>query len=188
MTEAQLTPSRSARYRHADEGTLLAWARAGDETAFEVLAESARRRLLAVCHRTCRDPGDAADACQDALLAAWQNLDSFRGESGFTTWLCAIGRNACRAVQRRRRPVPMDLGTDAITHPDPAAAVDLRDAVGRALAALDEPVREAVVLREYGGLSYDEIAHTLGVELNTVRTRIHRGRRRLAELLLEEAP
>jgi RNA polymerase sigma-70 factor (ECF subfamily) len=153
-----------------------------------MLAEAARRRLVAVCHRSCRDPGDAADACQDALLAAWQNLGSFRGDSGFTTWLCAIGRNACRAIERKRRPTPIEVDPGATTQRDAAAAVDLRDAIDRALAALDPSMREVVVLREYGGLSYDEIALTLGVELNTVRTRIHRGRRRLAELLLEEAP
>ena len=185
MSEAQLSSShrsRSARYRHADEGTLIAWAKAGDETAFAMLAEAARRRLVAVCHRSCRDPGDAADACQDALLAAWQNLASFRGDSGFTTWLCAIGRNACRAIERKRRPTPMQVDPGATTPRDAAATIDLRDAIDRALAALDPSMREVVVLREYGGLSYDEIALTLGVELNTVRTR------RLAELLLEEAP
>jgi len=188
MTDAQVTSPRSARYRHADEATLIDWAKAGDQSAFTVLAEGAQRRLLTVCHRSCRDPGDAADACQDALLAAWQNLGSFRGESGFATWLCAIGLNACRAIQRKRRPVPQEIEDGTLTQEDPTRGVDLRDAVARALEELDEPVRSAIVLREYGGLSYDEIAHALGAELNTVRTRIHRGRRRLAELLLEEAP
>ena len=190
MAETSATPAafpRGARYRHADEGTLIAWAKAGDQAAFTVLAEGARRRLMAVCHRSCRDPGDAADACQDALLAAWQNLERFRGDSGFATWLCAIGLNACRAIRRKQRPVPHEVDDESVRLEDPTAAVDLRDAVARALDELDEPVRSAVVLREFGGLTYEEIAHALGVELNTVRTRIHRGRRRLAELLLEDA-
>ena len=174
-----------ARYRHADEATLLAWARAGDQAAFGVLAEGARRRLQAVCRRACDDAGDAADACQDALLAAWQNLDGFRGDSGFATWLCAIGLNAAHAIRRKRRPVPIDIDTDAIAQADATASVDLRDRVGRALRELDGPLRTAIVLREYGGLSYEEIAAATGAELNTVRTRIHRARRKLADILLE---
>jgi RNA polymerase sigma-70 factor (ECF subfamily) len=83
--------------------------------------------------------------------------------------------------------VPQEVDDESVRLEDPTAAVDLRDAVARALDELDEPVRSAVVLREFGGLTYEEIAHALGVELNTVRTRIHRGRRRLAELLLEDA-
>jgi RNA polymerase sigma-70 factor (ECF subfamily) len=173
------------RYRHADEATLLAWARSGDEIAFGILADGARRRLQAVCFRACDDAGDAADACQEALLAAWLNLDRFRGESGFATWLCAIGLNAARAIGRKRRPTPMEIDSESLAQPDSASSVDLRDRVHRALGELDEPLRTAVVLREYGGLSYDEIAAATGAELNTVRTRIHRGRRQLAELLKE---
>lgn len=181
---ARIFTDQPARYRHADEGTLLAWARSGDEVAFAMLVDGARRPLQAVCYRACDDPGDAADACQDALLAAWQNLGRFRGESGFGTWLCAIGLNASRAISRKRRPVPTEV-EDHVSEPEPAVAVDLRDQVGRALRKLDEPLRTAVVLREYGGLSYDEIAAATGAELNTVRTRIHRARRQLARLLLE---
>jgi RNA polymerase sigma-70 factor (ECF subfamily) len=176
-----------ARYRHADEATLVAWARGGDEVAFGILVEGARRRLQAVCRRACDDPGDAADACQDALLAAWQNLDRFRGDSGFGTWLCAIGLNAAHAIRRKRRPLPIELDPATVTTPDATSEVDLRDRVGRALRALDEPMRTAVVLREYGALSYEEIAAVTGAELNTVRTRIHRARRQLADLLLEVA-
>jgi RNA polymerase sigma factor (sigma-70 family) len=175
----------SARYRHADEATLLAWARQGDQIAFGRLVTQAQRRLLAVCHRICDDPGDAADACQDALVAAWQHIGSFRGDSGFATWLCAIGANACRAIYRRRRPEPVDLDASALAQSDASAQIALRDAVDRALATLEEPIRIAVVLREYGGLSYEEVALATGAELNTVRTRIHRGRRRLADLLSE---
>jgi RNA polymerase sigma factor (sigma-70 family) len=185
VADAGVLRTPSARYRHADEGTLIAWARAEDETAFTVLVEAAQRRLLAVCHRNCQDPGDAADACQDALLAAWQNIASFRADSGFATWLCAIGVNACRAIHRRRRAYPQEIPVDAIAQADETSLIDLHDAVARALDELDQPVREAIVLREYGGLSYDEIAKALDVELNTVRTRIHRGRRKLAALLLE---
>lgn len=182
-----MTAAVSARYRHANEGTLLAWAKAGDQTAFAVLATNARTRLLAVCYRSCDDPGDAADASQDALIAAWRNLGTFRGDSGFTTWLCAIGINACRAIQRKRPPLPSTTEPVSSAVADRSAQIDLRDAVDRALQRLDEPIRTAVVLREYGDLTYQQIAAATGAELNTVRTRIHRGRQQLAELLKEVA-
>ena len=190
MTDAGIS-RRRARYRHADEDTLLHWARGGDEDAFATLAERCGARLRAVCHRLCDDTGDAQDATQGALLSAWRHLERFAERSSFCTWLCAIGANAAKAIRRKPRPIPTDAEIELASVADDGSDHDdrhvRRQAVIDAVAALDPRFREPLVLREYGGLTYQEIAESLGLELNTVRTRINRARHRLAEQLLESS-
>ena len=143
------------------------------------------------------DRHDAADAAQEAFVKAWRKLDTFRGESGFRTWLTRIAVNAAvsrgRTAARRgtRTGLPADSpGTDPPPDAAPLAG-ERAEAVRAAVAALPEEFRAAVVLKEFDGLAYEQIAEVLGVPVGTVRSRLHRGReqlrRRLAPLL-SDAP
>lgn len=180
----------------ADEAALLERARAGDESAFAALVTPRRVRLWSVCLRVVGDRHDAEDALQDALTAAWLHLGSFRGEAKFDTWLYRIASNAALAVARRRRERtvdPDDLGDlgghgDAARaggHRDHADTVADTDRVRRALAALPEQFREAVVLRELADMTYDDIAAHQGVGVQTVKSRLNRARAQLAAALAE---
>ncbi|WP_454299456.1 RNA polymerase sigma factor [Salana multivorans] len=169
------------------DAALLARAVDGDAHAFAELVTPARRRMWAVCLRTTGNQADAEDALQEALIAAWHHLGSFRGDARLSTWLYRIASNAALALVRRRpRAVPVGeaLGELIVVAPgDHAEELSLEDAVRRALAALPEAFREAIVLREYGALTYEEIAAHQGVALATVKTRIHRARALLAQEL-----
>lgn len=169
-----------------DEDALLARARDGDADAFDALLRPRRARLWSVCLRVVGDRQDAEDALQDALTAAWLHLGSFRGEARFDTWLYRIASNAALAVARRRRERavdPHDLPEDGDLLRDHADQVADVDRVRRALAALPEQFREAVVLREVADLTYEEIAAHQGVGVQTVKSRLNRARAQLVAAL-----
>ncbi|HYI62001.1 MAG TPA: sigma-70 family RNA polymerase sigma factor [Acidimicrobiales bacterium] len=176
---------RGRRHRTAPEGDLLAWARDGDEAAFAELVERSRKRLFAVCVRITGDEHSARDAAQNALLDAWRALPRFEGRSSFSTWLCQIGGRAALAVAQRRRPDPVE------EVPEPAGpfsdvleeSVTAVSAVRWALEKLPPDFRQALVLREYADLSYQEIAEVQGIPVETVKTRINRARRAVAHVL-----
>jgi RNA polymerase sigma factor (sigma-70 family) len=156
----------------------------GDAQAFAVLVAEHRDRAWAVCLRITGHRHDAEDALQDALAAAWRNLGGYRGDARFATWLHRIAANAALRVAGMRREVAVD------ELPEPAGSefepdvVD-RDAVTAALALLPPEFRSALVLREYADLSYAEIAEAQGVGIQTVKSRLNRGRRAMAALLLD---
>lgn len=159
-----------------DDSDLLARARAGDSRAFEDLVMPHRNRLWGVCLRVTGSTQDAEDALQDCLLAAWRNLDRFRGDAAVGTWLYRIAANAAVGVVRRRREVVGEVPD----RPDPAPAAEdvlvLRDEVEAALRLVPLDFRVALVLREYGDLTYDEIAAHQGVGVQTVKSRLNRAR------------
>lgn len=134
---------------------------------------------------------DAADACQEALMAVVRGLGSFDGRSKFTTWSHRVVTNAALDEVRRRsrRPVLVDEIPEAV--PTATSAVDQRlDAltIDDALAQLPEEFRAPVVLRDLYGLDYSAIADTLALPPGTVRSRIARGRRQLAKILGNQDP
>lgn len=170
----------------ADDAVLVRAAAGGDREALELLLRRHYPRVYAVCRRLAGNDADAADAAQEALLAISRGLSRFGGRSSFTTWSYRIATNACldELRRRQRRPaagLPAEL---AGSRHDPVAdAVTARVDVGAALAELAEDFRVPVVLRDQAGLSYDEISAVLDLPPGTVRSRIARGRSRLAELL-----
>ncbi len=180
-----MTQTQARSHRVAPEHDLVAWAQAGDERAFAQLVERSRKRLFAVCVRITGDEHSAHDACQNALLDAWRALPRFEGRASFSTWLCQIGSRAALAVVAKRRADPMA----EVPEPDGPFRADLEDsvtavsAVRWALAKLPPDFRQALVLREYADLSYQEIAEVQGIRVETVKTRIARARRAVAELL-----
>lgn len=164
---------------------LVARAQSGDQRAFAALVEGCYPQLWAVCLRITGHHHDAEDALQNALTAAWQNIDRFDQRAQFSTWAHRIATNAALALLRKRRDVPQDdLGADLVAQEKPldAAIVD-RSVVGQALAQLQPDFRQAIILREYGQLSYDAIATIQHVPIQTVKSRISRARGKLrAEL------
>lgn len=165
----------------------------GHADAFSELFLRHRHRLWAVALRTLRDPEDAADALQDALISAFRRADSFRGQSAVTTWLHRIVVNACldrirRNQSRRADALPDDLDRDErLASPENldthVEAVDLHEKVGAAMAEINPDQRAALVLVDMQGYTVEEAARLLGCAVGTVKSRCARGRARLAPLL-----
>lgn len=164
---------------------------AGDGRAFEVLFTRHRDRLWAVALRTTNDPEEAADGLQDAMISAFRNASSFRGEAAVTTWLHRVVVNACLDRLRRRRarptvPLPGADAESADTLADPHDHIgtsDLAMELDRALAQLPEEQRLPIVLVDVQGYRVDEVAAMLGVPAGTVKSRCSRGRAKLAATL-----
>jgi RNA polymerase sigma-70 factor, ECF subfamily len=160
----------------------------GDPYAFETLVHRHRDRMWAVALRTLRDPDEAADALQDALISAYRAAGSFRAESAVTTWLHRIVVNACLDRVRRRQARP----TVVLPHQGPGEPAESRDriaerdtamAVETALGILSVEQRAAITLVDIEGYSVAETALLLSVAEGTVKSRCARGRARLAVVL-----
>jgi len=183
---------------------------AGDRDAFAVLVDRHGGRVHGAILRMIGDPEAANDLAQETFLRAYAGLRSFRKGSAFYTWLYAIAVNQVRTEFRKRKSVkgqamlPLETaagrghGDDADgpraaepagPGPGPSEEAERREEavrLRRALAGLEEEYREAVVLRDLEGLSYEEISEATGVPVGTVRSRIHRGRAALREQLVPE--
>ena len=163
-----------------DDEVLLGAARAGDEEAFSELVRRHQARVYRVALRMLGSDADAQDASQDTFVSAWRALPRFRGDSSVSTWLYRIATNRCLNRLASRRPdAPVDAGELWFDGHDPAVVVERRarlDAISLAVARLPDDRRAALVLRDYEGLSYDEIADVLRIGVGAVKSRIHRGR------------
>ena len=181
------------------EQRLVDAARRGDEAAFESLVRLYEKRVFALAVRMCGNSEDAAEAAQEAFLAAWQGLRFFRGDSSFSTWLYRLTSNACvdllrREGRHRAAAGPsldddQDLNRDvqdvtALSPQEEAERRELRAQIEEGLRALSPEHRQVLILREMHQLSYDEIADTLDLDVGTVKSRISRGRKQLRNFLL----
>ena len=163
----------------------------GDKGAFDLLVLKYQHKIVNLVMRYVRDPELALDITQEAFIKAYRALPRFRGDSAFYTWMYRIAVNTAKnhlAAQRRR---PMNVELD-MQDPDqydlhaklketdtPEALTlskELQDTVERAIAALPEDLRTAIILRELEGMSYEEIAQTMECPVGTVRSRIFRAR------------
>jgi RNA polymerase sigma-70 factor (ECF subfamily) len=158
----------------------------GDLAAFDALIRRYQQRMYAICRRVTCDDNDALDALQEALLQAWRHMDSFAGDAQVGTWLYRVATNAAidEVRRRARRPQPSDQlpevpAPQALQHDQVAD----RLTIDWALAQLPPQFRVAIVLREYLGLSYLEIAEVREIPVDTVKSQISRGRQALAKLL-----
>lgn len=179
---------------------LVERARRGDDVALTELYRRHERRAYNLALRTLGNPWDAADVTQEAFIKAFRNLDTFKGEARFGTWLHRIVVNAAYDYLRRHKPEPMDgeiLGD--LSGPSGSAAVvgsgregidpavdGLSDPLRDALLSLNEGFRFAVVLCDLLGFPYNEAAEILGVQEGTIKSRIFRAREALA-VALEKA-
>jgi RNA polymerase sigma-70 factor (ECF subfamily) len=169
---------------------LVARARDGYLDAYELLVQRHSAMAYRVALRLCGDHHDAQDLAQEALIAAWEQLDRFRAESSFRTWLYQIvTRRALNKLTRRRETESLDLlGEPADPGAEPAAQAERNfavDAVTDALAALPLPQRVAVVLHHFEGLSYAEVAEVTHSSVPAVRSHLFRARRTLGTRLEE---
>ena len=173
----------AGRQRRDEE--LLAAHIAGDRYAFEELFYRHHRQLYRLARITSRNPEDAADALQDAMLKAHCKAPAFRFDSAVSSWLHRIVVNACldRLRRNRLRPTEAIPADDVIPVGDPAAHVDTVIVVERALMRLPVEQRAAVVAVDMQGYSVAETARMLGVPEGTVKSRCSRARARLAEAL-----
>ena len=178
------------------EQELVRAAAGGDTEAFERLVETYENKIYTLALRMSGSPDDAGDIAQEAFLAAWRGLPAFRGEAGFATWLYRMASNDAidelRRQRKQRGELSLDdeeLGLDAVDAgpgpQDAAEGEEVRSAVAAGLGALSEGHRQVLVLRELQGLSYEEIAAVLAVDLGTVKSRISRARSALRKILLE---
>ena len=168
----------------ADDASLLARLRTGDGRAFEELVTTYQHRIFGVALRMLGTRAEAEEIAQETFLRAHRALGEFRGEARLGTWLYAIASRLClnrlaSGLRRHERSDDLALAQAPAEGTDAAGALErgeLQAALREAVAALPEERRIVVVLRDLEGLSYEEIAEVLGVPLNTVRTRLHRGR------------
>lgn len=172
------------------DGYLVARARDGYLDAYEMLVQRHSAMAYRVALRLCGDHHDAQDIAQEALIAAWQNLDRFRADSAFSTWLYQIvTRRALNRITRARAADPTDLldeAADPGTEPAAQAERNLAvDAVTNALAALPFPQRAVIVLHHFEGLSYAEVAEVTRSSVPAVRSHLFRARRTLGKNLEE---
>lgn len=173
---------------------------AGDESAYEPLVTENQTKVYRLALCILKNEADAEDAAQEAFLKAYTSLADFRGDSRFSVWLYRLTNNICIDMLRKsKRAVIVSLQTEddngeetEIAIPDERYSPERlaeraadRDAVRTALAALPDDCREILALRESAGLSYDEIAAALSLEVGTVKSRLNRARKKLCIALLK---
>ena len=161
---------------------------AGDRDAFRQLVERESAAVIRACHRILGDLHEAEDAAQEAFVTAFRSLAGWRADGPFGAWLTRIAvRIAIRRAKSRREvtwidPTDPSRGIDLPGGQDPAVSslrTERAAGIRAAVAKLDEPYREVVLLRFFGELSLDEIAKQTGRPLGTVKTHLHRGLLRL---------
>src|SRR5947199_10652965 len=177
---------------------LVARSMGGDVDSFNQLILRWERPIFALAYRVIGREEDARDVCQETFLRAFRALPGFRGQAKFSSWLYRIALNLCRDWIRRERRAPVVQPPEDVDLIEMAAAAeppesiedlvarkDLARTVERAMARLPEEQRTAIVLKEYHGLTFQEIADLVGCPLSTVKTRLYQGltvlRRELAE-------
>jgi RNA polymerase sigma-70 factor (ECF subfamily) len=179
--------TESSRTLSSDE-ELVALSQAGDQESFNQLIIRWERPIYALAYRVLGHEDDARDVCQEAFLRAFRALPGFRGQAKFSSWLYRITLNLCRDWLRRARRAPIvappegvdviELAADAgmvDSVEDVVARHDMAQYVARAMAVLPEEQRATIVLKEFHGMTFQEIADLLGCPLSTVKTRMYQG-------------
>ena len=189
-----MTTDPTAELR-AEVDRLVASAREGDRAAFDELVRRTYVDTYTLAMRLTANEEDARDAVQESYLRAWKGIKRFRGDAQFSTWMYRITANAAATLvqkRRRRRAESLDtvdepIDTSIEGQPEAAAesAIGLED-LARAVAALPPKLRSTVVLKDVYGLSHEAIAEDLGISVAAAKVRLHRGRKRLRDVLFEE--
>jgi RNA polymerase sigma-70 factor (ECF subfamily) len=166
----------------------------GDKHAFDLLVLRYQHRILGLVGRFINDPSEVEDVAQEAFIKAYRALPKFRGDSQFYTWLYRIAINTAKnyLVARGRRPPSTDVDVEDAEFMENNAPLtdiespeasqekeDLHRVINKAIEDLPEDLRTAFTLREFSGLSYEEITEIMGCPVGTVRSRIFRAREAL---------
>ena len=177
---------------------LVARAQGGDIESFNQLILRWERPINALAYRVIGKEEDARDVCQDAFLRAYRALPGFKGQAKFSSWLYRIALNLCRDWIRRQRRAPVSQlpedadATELAAETGPVESIEdlvarreLSAIVEEAMSELSEEQRTAIILKEYHGMTFQEIADMQGCPLSTVKTRLYQGlsllRRRLEQ-------
>lgn len=170
-----------------ENAALIFKAQKGDQEAFCELVRYFQDRVINVVYRMCGDPYLAEDAAQVAFIKAWQHLPEFQLHSNFRNWLYRIAINAALDVLRKEKPTENFDEIQLISPLEDADAFlekqDRNREIHKAVMSLPDASRTVIVLREYEGLSYKEIAETLDISIGTVMSRLNYARNRLAAML-----
>lgn len=180
---------------------LVARVQKGDSRAFDMLVLKYQHKILGLIGRYVHDADEVQDVAQEAFIKAYRALPRFRGDSAFYTWLYRIAINTAKnhLVARSRRPPGSDVEIDdaeyfegggalrEIETPETALfGAELKDVVERAIRELPDDLRTAVTLREFDGLSYEDIAEVMDCPVGTVRSRIFRAREAIDKKVREQ--
>ena len=170
-----------------EAGVLAARAQDGDRGAFSELVRAYHAAIINLVYRMCGDPALAEDAAQEAFIRAWQHLLTFKAGSNFRSWLYRIAVNAALDMLRREKPA-VDVESLELVSPAEGMEAGLekqerRRFVRQAVLSLPEASRAVLVLREYEGLAYNEIAEVLDIPMGTVMSRLNYARKVLIERL-----
>jgi len=182
----------------ADEPSLVKWSQRGDMLAFEELVARHRDKIYARAFTMMRNEEEALDLSQEAWIKGWQRLKQFQGDSSFGTWMTRIVINLCLDALRKRkrqmaesieemaeesggveRHMPIEMG-------NPTAGLereDLREKINEAFKHLSDAHRTVLILHEFDGLEYKQIAKVMKCSIGTVMSRLFYARRRMAALM-----
>ena len=175
----------------ATDQQLVVRVQKGDTRAFDLLVLKYQHKIFGLISRYVRDADEVQDVAQEAFIKAYRALPNFRGESAFYTWLYRIAINTAKnhLVSRSRRPPGTDVELEDAEYQDNGGSLrdiespenvlfgaELKAVVERAISALPEDLRTAITLREFDGLSYEDIAQVMDCPVGTVRSRIFRAR------------
>jgi len=186
------TKIRKDLIREEADAALVSWAQTGELDAFEELVRRYRNDVFRLAYHYLRNREEAWDLSQEVFIKVYRSLGSFRGDSNFKTWVLRIAANQCKDFFKKRRlnTVPFDegVGNDApgaLLGPGRAAlAREIGEGIQSALAKLPHKHRTAFILREFEGLSYEEMSHVMGCSLGTVMSRLHHARKKLQHSLI----
>jgi RNA polymerase sigma-70 factor, ECF subfamily len=188
--------ARTGPLRQLVSPELVERCRQGDETAWSELVEATYRDVYSLCLRILRDPDDAAEATQDAYLKVWRGLPGFRGDAMLETWMYRVASNTAISKHRsrkRRKAHETGVGDEVLGEVAAAGSVEATagakievEALDKALQTLPEHYRAAVVLRDVYGFSTEEVAKQLKISETAAKVRVHRGRKKLKEILYGE--
>jgi len=178
-----------------DDIALIQEIKRGSQDAFRILVDRYGERILNLVHQFLGDRGESEDVVQEIFVKVFRKLDSFHFRSSFYTWLYRIAVNTAADYRKRRQRQEVGMSLEALPpvfedasplgrKPDRALlAEELRTRIDQAVEALPEPFRTVLVLREFEGCSYEEMAEILGCSIGTVESRLFRARQRLREKL-----
>nr|WP_274518436.1 RNA polymerase sigma factor RpoE [Congregibacter litoralis] len=173
----------------------------GDKSAFDLLVIKYQQKIMSLISRYVHDADEVQDVAQEAFIKAYRALPNFRGDSAFYTWLYRIAINTAKnhLVSRSRRPPGSDVDVDDAQYLEAGDALrdrespenalfgeELRVKVHTALDDLPDDLRTAVTLREFDGLSYEEIAAVMECPVGTVRSRIFRAREAIDKIVQQQ--
>lgn len=182
-----------------DDNRLITECREGNTAAFGELVSRYQDRLFNTVLRLVGNAEDARDVVQEAFLHAYQSLHSFKGDALFFTWLYRIAVNTAISLKRKQKPtLRIHQGTDeknGIDPLDPSAmtrpghAIEMAEEerqVHEALSKLSAEHRAVLVMKDMDGMKYEDMAEVLGVPVGTIRSRLHRARLEMRDLLLQQ--